>query len=48
VAPFSLNEVVRPLIPPAEFHPIPDAGHVPHLERPEVVNPLLIDFFRRE
>ena len=47
VAPFQLHEVIRQLIPQAEFHPIPDAGHVPHLERPDVVNPLLIDFFRQ-
>jgi pimeloyl-ACP methyl ester carboxylesterase len=26
------------------FHPIPEAGHLPHLERPELVNPRLLTF----
>ncbi|TVP63859.1 MAG: alpha/beta fold hydrolase [Leptolyngbya sp. LCM1.Bin17] len=29
---------------PVTFHSIPDTGHCPHDERPEVVNPLLIDW----
>ncbi len=46
VVPFLHNEIVRQFIPQAEFHAIPEAGHVPHLERPDVVNPILIDFFQ--
>jgi pimeloyl-ACP methyl ester carboxylesterase len=34
------------VIPGVEFHVIGDAGHLPHYERPEVVNPLLVKFFR--
>ena len=45
--PFATSERVRALLPQAEFHAIEDAGHVPHYEHPEVVNPLLIDFLRR-
>lgn len=45
--PFSLSEQVRAAIPHAEFHAIDEAGHVPHLERPEVVNPILVEFLRR-
>lgn len=30
-----------------EFHAIDEAGHVPHYEQPEVVNPLLIEFLRK-
>lgn len=35
------------LVPHVDFHPIPTAGHVPHIERPEIVHPLMIDFLRR-
>ncbi len=30
-----------------EFHPIPNTGHCPHDERPEIVNPLIIDWLAR-
>lgn len=44
--PFAVNERVRQAIPQAEFHPI-DAGHIPHHEKPEIVNSLLATFFRQ-
>jgi len=34
-------------IPQVEFHVIKDAGHLPAYERPEIVNPLIIDFLRK-
>ncbi len=34
------------VIPDAEFHVIERAGHTSPLEKPEIVNPLLIDFLR--
>lgn len=37
---------VRRAIPKAEFHEIPESAHIPHYERPEVVNPLLLRFLR--
>lgn len=37
---------IRAAIPQAAFHPIPNAGHLPHMERTDLVNPLLIDFLR--
>lgn len=40
-------ETVRRLIPDLEFHSVAEAGHIPHYERPEAVNPLLIEFLRR-
>lgn len=46
VVPYLLSEAMRQLIPQARFHAVPNAGHVPSLERPAVVNPLLISFFR--
>ena len=32
---------------PVTFHSIADTGHCPHDERPEVVNPLLLDWLGR-
>lgn len=34
------------IAPAVEFHAIPDTGHCPHDERPEVVNPLMIDWLQ--
>ena len=39
-------DVVRKAIPQAQYHPIDRAGHLPHMERTDVVNPLLIRFLR--
>lgn len=39
-------EGVRKAIPQAQYHPIDSAGHLPHMERTDVVNPLLIAFLR--
>ncbi|MBC7259857.1 MAG: alpha/beta fold hydrolase [Chloroflexi bacterium] len=47
VVPFEASAQVLAAIPHAEFHAIDDAGHVPHLERPDVVNPILVEFLRR-
>ncbi len=33
------------LVPEHQFHEIEGAGHIPHYEQPQVVNPLLVDFF---
>lgn len=44
--PFALSERVRAMMPRATFHAIDGAGHVPHLERPALVHPLLIEFLR--
>jgi pimeloyl-ACP methyl ester carboxylesterase len=37
---------VRKAIPQAQYHPIERAAHLPHMERTDVVNPLLIGFLR--
>lgn len=42
--PFALSDRARDLLPNAVFHPIEDVGHVPHLEKPDLVNALLVDF----
>jgi pimeloyl-ACP methyl ester carboxylesterase len=46
VVPFDQNTRVREMIPFIQFEPIADSGHVPNYERPEVVNPILINFLR--
>lgn len=40
------SEQVRRGVPQAEFHVIERAGHLPHMERTDVVNPLLIGWLR--
>ncbi|MEA2008479.1 MAG: alpha/beta hydrolase, partial [Chloroflexota bacterium] len=42
--PFAHSQYVMNAIPQVEFQPIPEAGHIPHYERPGVVNPLLVGF----
>ena len=42
------DEKVKQAIPHLEFHAIDEAGHVPHYERPEAVNPILTDFLQRK
>jgi pimeloyl-ACP methyl ester carboxylesterase len=39
---------VRKAIPQAQYHPIDHAGHLPHMERTDMVNPLLISFLRSQ
>ncbi|MFC1997618.1 alpha/beta fold hydrolase [Chloroflexota bacterium] len=36
--------ILREILPDLQFHPIDEAGHLPHYEKPEVVNPLLFEF----
>lgn len=44
--PVENSRKVLKLVPQVQLHIIEDTGHIPHYERPEKVNPLLIDFFR--
>lgn len=43
--PFEFHKRICEAIPNIEFQRIFGAGHIPHYEKPEVVNPILIDFF---
>ena len=45
--PFSDMERIQAAIPRVEFHTIEAAGHLPHYEQPQVVNPFLIEFLNR-
>ncbi len=42
--PYAHSQSMLKTIPRIEFHTIKDAGHIPHYERADVVNPLLIEF----
>lgn len=43
VSPADMQQLVE-LIPGIEYHIIEEAGHIPQYERPEIVNPLLVEF----
>ena len=40
------SKSVREAIPRIQFHPIERAGHLPHMERTDVVNPILLEFLQ--
>lgn len=46
--PLAVSDKVREAAPGSEFHVIDDAAHMPHYERPEIVNPLIIRFLEAE
>lgn len=45
--PFEYSNDLRATIPHLEFHPVENSGHVPHYEKPEEVNPILLEFLSR-
>lgn len=45
--PFEHSQVLRAAVPNVQFHVIADCGHIPHYEKPDVVNPILLDFLRQ-
>ncbi len=45
--PFDHSREILKAIPRAGFHVIEDCGHIPHYERPELVDPILIEFLKR-
>jgi len=45
--PVELSADVQEMIPQAELHVIEEAAHLPHYERPEIVNPILSGFLDR-
>ena len=44
---FDVSSEVLRVLPQAEFHAIEEAAHLPHYERPEVVNPILVAFLNQ-
>jgi pimeloyl-ACP methyl ester carboxylesterase len=47
ITPFAHHERALAAMPSAEFLPVDRAGHASHYERPEVVNPAIVEFLRR-
>ena len=45
--PLEQSDPLLMLISQAEFHIIENCGHIPHYERPEIVNPILIEFLTK-
>jgi pimeloyl-ACP methyl ester carboxylesterase len=45
--PLEHSEKLMELVPQAQLNIIENAGHIPHFEQPDVVNPILIEFFRQ-
>jgi len=44
--PFDHSNDLRAAIPNTEFHAIDNCGHIPHYEKPDEVNPILLNFLR--
>jgi len=44
--PLEHSEKLLELVPQAQLNIIENAGHLPHFEQPDVVNPILIKYFR--
>jgi len=44
--PFENSQVLQSVLPQAEFHAIENTSHIPHYEKPDEVNPLLLEFLR--
>lgn len=47
VFPLEVGKQVKNLLPQAEWHIIPEAGHLPQWEQPQVVNPLILSFLEK-
>ena len=47
VFPLEVGKHVHTLLPQAEWHIIPETGHLPQWERPQVVNPLILSFLEK-
>jgi pimeloyl-ACP methyl ester carboxylesterase len=46
--PFAYSADICAAIPQIQFHAVDDCGHIPHYEKPEVVNPILLEFLNEE
>ncbi|HEX2993262.1 MAG TPA: alpha/beta hydrolase [Anaerolineales bacterium] len=44
--PFKHSNLLRAAMPGMEFHAIENCGHIPHYEKPDEVNPILLEFLR--
>jgi pimeloyl-ACP methyl ester carboxylesterase len=46
-AQFEDSKIIMRALPHAEFHPLENCGHIPHYEKPEIVNPILLEFLSK-
>jgi pimeloyl-ACP methyl ester carboxylesterase len=44
--PFTYSDSIRSVLK-AQFLPVDDAAHLPHLEKPEIVNPAIVTFLKK-
>jgi pimeloyl-ACP methyl ester carboxylesterase len=47
LVPFAHSQILRVAMPRIQFHAIKNTGHIPHYEKPEEVNPILLRFLKR-
>ena len=45
--PFEHSRDLCAALPDVQFHIIENCGHIPHYEKPEEVNPILLEFLRK-
>jgi pimeloyl-ACP methyl ester carboxylesterase len=45
--PFKHSHTLRAAMPNMEFHAVENCGHLPHYEKPDEVNPILLKFLRK-
>ena len=45
--PFEYSKLILKAMPHVEFHAIENCGHIPHYEKPEIVNPILWEFLSK-
>jgi pimeloyl-ACP methyl ester carboxylesterase len=45
--PFEESKIILQAMPHAEFHAIENCGHIPHYEKPQIVNPILLEFLSK-
>jgi pimeloyl-ACP methyl ester carboxylesterase len=45
--PFEHSQMLCEAMPGIQFHVIENCGHIPHYERPEIVNPILLEFLKQ-
>lgn len=47
IFPLEIGKQVHKLLPRAEWHIIPESGHLPQWEQPQMVNPLILSFLEK-
>jgi pimeloyl-ACP methyl ester carboxylesterase len=45
--PFDHSQSIKQAIPHVELHGIENCNHIPHYEKPEIVNPILLEFLSK-